>query len=426
MNILMPQLGETVAEGTIGKWYKALGDAVGAGEILFEIETDKTSMEVPALAAGVLHDIRVQAGQTVPVGAVVAVLTETAASGAQSGSTPPAEAGSAPQAANGSKDLTSAPSSGQRPIDPFHGVRTPEKNFGRATLPSGAKVTPLARRLAGEAGVDLARIQGSGPRGRIVAADVRRAAAQTPSAPAAPAARLERGATSAGPARAYREVPLDSMRKTIARRLTESKQQVPHFYVSADFNVEALLALRKQINEVGQVRVSVNDLVVKAYALALQRVPAANVVWDNDRLLQFERSDVGVAVAVPGGLVTPVVRSADVKSVAALAAEVADLVVRARERKLQPAEYTGGTATVSNLGMYGVRSFQAIVNPPQATILAVGAAERRPVEKDGALGLATMLSVSISVDHRAVDGAIAGELLAALRKIIEQPVSMFL
>ncbi len=427
MNILMPQLGETVSEGTISKWYKVSGDAVVAGEILFEIETDKTSMEVPALAAGVLHEVRVQAGQTVPVGAVVAVVTETAAATTQPVSPkPPTETRSAPPASNVAKELTSAPAQAQRPIDPFHGVRTPEKNFGKASLPSGAKVTPLARRLAAEAGVDLARIQGSGPRERIVAADVRRAAAQVPSAPAVAATRVEH--STADYARsAYREVPLDSMRKTIARRLSESKQQVPHFYLSGDLNVEALLALRKQINEVGEVRVSVNDLMVKAYALALQRVPMANVVWATDRLLQFERSDVGVAVAVPGGLVTPVIRSADTKSVIVLAAEVADLVARARERKLQPAEYAGGAATVSNLGMYGVRNFQAIVNPPQATILAVGAAERRPVEKaDGTLGLATMLTVSISVDHRAVDGAIAGELLAALRKIVEQPVSMFL
>jgi len=224
----------------------------------------------------------------------------------------------------------------------------------------------------------------------------------------------------------HREVALDRIRRQIARRLSESKQQVPHFYLSADANVDALLELRKQYNVPGRARVSLNDLLVKAYALALQKVPAANVVWAGDALLQLERSDVGVAVATPGGLMTPIVRSADAKALSELAGELAGLIARARRCALQPREYSGGSATVSNLGMYGVRSFHAIVNPPQATILAIGAAERRPVETgDGSLRAASLLTATLSVDHRAVDGAIAGELLAAFRTIVESPLQVF-
>lgn len=435
MDVLMPQLGETVTEGTISKWHKAIGDAVAAGDSLFEIETDKTSMEVPAVAAGVLGEIRAQTGATVAVGTVVAVLAEATGVGVASPvpQAPPIAAvhphvpaaaalGASPEAVDATPSVLK--SSAARPVDPFHGLRTPERNYGKATLPGGAKVTPLARRLAAEARVDLVHLRGSGPHGRIVAADVRSAAVISRPEAAAPGSEQVK-ALYAGTS--YRELPLDGMRKTIARRLSESKQQVPHFYATGDLNVEALLALRKQVNEAATVRVSVNDLVVKAYALALQRVPAANVVWAGDRLLQFERSDIGVAVAVPGGLVTPVVRRADTKGLIALAGELAALATRARERKLQPAEYAGGSASVSNLGMYGVRSFQAIVNPPQATILAVGAAERRVIEAtDGTLRAATLLTVCISADHRAVDGAVAAELLAALRQIVENPISILL
>ncbi len=430
MDILMPQLGETVTEGTISKWHKAIGDPVAAGDALFEIETDKTSMEVPAIVAGVLREVRAQTGATVAVGTVVAVLVETA--GAPVASSAPPQAPSvvhtqaSPKVAPGGSPvaISVAPSvpirSTARPIDPFHGLRTPEQNYGKATLPGGVKVTPLARRLAAEARMDVAHLRGSGPGGRIVAADVRSGPVISRPEAAAPGAEQVK-ALYAGTS--YRELPLDGMRRIIARRLSESKQQVPHFYITGDLNVEALLALRKQVNEAATVHVSVNDLLVKAYALALQRVPAANVAWAGDRLLQFERSDIGVAVAVPGGLVTPVVRSADTKGLIALAGELVALATRARERKLQPAEYAGGSASVSNLGMYGVRSFQAIVNPPQATILAVGAAERRVIEAtDGTLRAASLLTVSISADHRAVDGVIAAELLAALRQIIENPI----
>jgi pyruvate dehydrogenase E2 component (dihydrolipoamide acetyltransferase) len=286
--------------------------------------------------------------------------------------------------------------------------------------------------LAAQAGIDAESLEGSGPQGRIVAEDVRRATGTVAGSGAATAAPPPIPA-GGDPVRSlyagthHREVALDGMRHEIARRLSESKQQVPHFYLSADANVDALLALRKQYNDSGRPRVSLNDLLVKAYALALQKVPAANVVWAGDALLQLERSDVGVAVAVPGGLVTPIARSADTKPLAELAAELAGLVARGRERRLQPDEYSGGSATVSNLGMYGVRSFQAIVNPPQATILAVGAAERRPVvAPDGTLRAASLLAVTLSVDHRAVDGATAGELLAAFRTLVESPLQVFL
>jgi pyruvate dehydrogenase E2 component (dihydrolipoamide acetyltransferase) len=422
MNVLMPQLGETVTEGTIAKWYKSVGDTIAAGDVLFEIETDKTSMEVPALAGGILAEIRAQKGQTVPVNAVVCIITADGKVPADAGAAAaaPAPAKSAPAAAPAATAAAPAPqpvaaAPARRDIDPFNSVQSPAKNFGKATLPSGAKITPLARRLAAEAGVDLGTLQGSGPHGRIVAADIKRARpAQAVAAP-----------TAAG--NAYREIPLDGMRRTIAKRLVESKQTVPHFYLSTDVSVEALLALRQQINALAPKRISVNDFIVKAYALALQKVPAANAIWAEDKLLQYERSDIGVAVAIEGGLITPVVRSADVKSLATISAEIADLAKRARERKLKPAEYQGGTGTVSNLGMYGIRQFSAIVNPPQATILAVGAAERRPEEAaDGSVRFASKLTVTLSVDHRVVDGAVAGELLAAFRTIVEAPLSLLL
>ncbi len=432
MQILMPQLGETVTEGTISKWHKAVGDSVAAGEPLFEIETDKTSMEVPAVLAGVLGQILVQAGDTVPVGTVVGVVAESASAppgAAERAQRRPEAAdralGRAAAASGESRNSVAAAPSGAsagaaQPLDPFHGLRTPQRNFGKARLSSGVKASPRARRLAAEASVDLAQVRGTGPRGCIVAADIQRAPQPVHAEPASGAEQIK--ALYAGTS--YREVPLDSMRRTIARRLSDSKQQVPHFYLSGDLNVEALLALRRQINETASVRVSVNDFLLKAYALALQRVPAANVAWAEECLLQFERSDIGVAVAVQGGLVTPVVRSADTKGLLALAREVGALASRARERKLQPAEYAGGAATVSNLGMYGVRSFQAIVNPPQATILAVGAAERRVIEApDATLRAATLLTVSISADHRAVDGVVAAEVFAALRRIVETQIS---
>jgi len=423
MNVLMPQLGETVAEGKITKWFKKVGETINPGEVLFEIETDKTSMEVPSMEGGVLAEIKVGEGETVPVSSVVAVLS---GSGAAPAASAPAPAAAAPAPAQPSVPAPAAAAPVKRELDPFNAVKSPEKNFGPATLANGVKITPLARRLAAEAGIDLGKVKGSGPHGRIVAADVAKAPAAAP-AGAAPAT-MAAGA-SADQVKAlyadvpYKEIELDGMRRTIARRLMESKQTVPHFYLSIDVGLEPLMALRKQIAASG-VKVSVNDFVVKAYALALQRVPAANAVWAEDRVLQFERSDVGVAVAIEGGLFTPVIRSADTKSLSAISAEIKELAGRARERKLKPSEYQGGSAAVSNLGMFGIREFSAIVNPPHATILAVGAGERRPVEtEDGGVRFESRMTVTLSVDHRVVDGALGAELLAAFKAIIENPLS---
>ena len=417
MDLLMPQLGETVAEGKITKWFKKVGDAVAAGELLFEIETDKTSMEVPTMAGGTLIEIKVQEGETVPVGVVVGVMASEGVASA----TPPSS--------------TSAPTAQtvKREFDPFNADRTPEKNFGPATLASGVKVTPLARRLAAQAGVDLAKLKGSGPHGRIVGADVRTAKAGSapPALFPAPGPALAAGA-GVDRVRAiyadtpFEEIALDGMRRTIARRLVESKQTVPHFHLTAEVEVEELLALRQRI-KAGGATVSVNDVVVRAFALALLQVPAANAVWAEDRILQFSRADVGVAVAIDGGLFTPVIRDAGSKSLSVISAEIRELASRARERKLKPQEYQGGAAAISNLGMYGVREFAAIINPPHASILAVGAAERRPVETaDGGVRFVSKMTVTLAVDHRVVDGAVAAQLLAAFRALVENPISVLL
>jgi pyruvate dehydrogenase E2 component (dihydrolipoamide acetyltransferase) len=433
MNVLMPQLGETVAEGKIIKWFKAVGDRLKAGELLFEIETDKTSMEVPATSDGVLTEIRVPEGEIALVSAVCAVITvegETAASAPapQAASAPPAAAPTA--AAQPAPGQPASATPVKRELDPFDAVKSPEKNFGRATLASGAKITPLARRLAAQGGVDLAKVTGTGPHGRVVSADIRKAAADKPAA-AGTGAPMAGGATVDQVKAMYADVPyeeiaLDGMRRTIARRLVESKQTVPHFYLTAEVEIEELLALRQRI-KAGGVNVSVNDFVVRAFALALQQVPAANAVWAEDRVLQFARSDVGVAVAIEGGLFTPVIRGAEAKSLSAISAEIRELAGRARERKLKPHEYQGGSAAVSNLGMFGVREFAAIVNPPHASILAVGAGERRPVETaDGGVRFVSKMTVTLSVDHRVVDGAVGAQLLAAFKALIENPLTVLI
>jgi pyruvate dehydrogenase E2 component (dihydrolipoamide acetyltransferase) len=431
MDVVMPQPGETVAEGKISKWFKSVGDVVTATDILFEIETDKTSMEVPALMAGTLTEIRVQAGETVPVLTVVAVLTTAGEAAAPKPATAPAAAPTAAPATAASSPSAPAPAAAvttQRTLDPFNAVVSPQKNFGPATLASGTKVTPLARRLAAQSGVDLSKLTGSGPHGRIVAADIKAAPAPK-AAPASTGAAMATGATADQVKALYADVPyeeiaLDGMRRTIARRLVESKQTVPHFYLTIEVGLEPLLEIRKKINHAGTVKVSVNDFVVKAYALALQRVPAANAVWAEDRVLQFKRSDVGVAVAIEGGLFTPVIRDAAAKTLSAISAEIRELAGRAKQRKLKPSEYQGGSAAISNLGMMGVREFAAIVNPPHATILAVGAGERRPVETaDGGTRWESRMTVTLSVDHRVVDGALGAELLAAFKAIVENPLS---
>jgi len=425
----MPQLGETVAEGKIVKWFKSAGDAVKPGDNLFEIETDKTSMEVPATSAGTLSEIRFGVGEVAKVGAVVAVISgagasPSAAPAAAPAKAPPPRAAAAPVAA-----MQAAPTPRTTPLDPFREVRTPERNFGPAKLPGGAFTTPLARRLASERGIDLSRVTGSGPHGRIVASDVERAA------PAAPA--LATGA-SAAQVKAlytdtpYEEVPLDSMRRTIAKRLIEAKQTIPHFYLTADMDADRLIAMREEANAAAPkdkddqpaFKLSLNDFIIKAWAAALQRVPAANAVWAEDRILRFQHSDIGVAVAIEGGLITPVIRNAEAKSLTAISAEMRDLAERARVRKLKPNEYQGGASAISNLGMYGVREFSAIINPPHATILAVGATRRAPIEtEDGAVKFISQMTVTLSCDHRVVDGALGGELLAAFKSFVEKPVT---
>jgi pyruvate dehydrogenase E2 component (dihydrolipoamide acetyltransferase) len=437
MEILMPQLGETVAEGKITTWFKAIGDAVKPGDNLFEIETDKVSMEVPATATGVLQEIRVGVGEVAPVGAIVAVL-----SGATGEAAVPAAAKTASAAAPAPIMLPASPAPAAAPhqpikLDPFREVRTPERNWGPAKLSNGIVITPLARRLAGEAGIDLRRIVPTGPHGRIVARDVETALAASASvdgrlAGAAPALSADRIKALYEPG-SYREIPLDNMRRTIAARLTEAKQTIPHFYLTADVVIDRLNALRAEANAAAlpddtgapASKLSINDFIVKALALALQRVPAANAVWAEDRILRFSRSDISVAVAMEDGLVTPVVRGAESKTLSVISAEMKDLAARGRQRKLKPSEIQGGATAISNLGMHGIREFAAIISPPQATILAVGAAARRPVETaDGGFRFVSQMTVTLSCDHRVVDGALGAQLLAAFRHFIENPVAL--
>ena len=452
MDVLMPQLGETVAEGKITQWFKSAGDAIKPGDNLFEIETDKVSMEVPSTSAGVLAEIRVAAGEVAPVGAVVAVIADGAGASAPSaGKTAPVTTApatpapvkqspppvAAPSSATSLSSVAASPAAASAPIklDPFFEVRTPDRNYGPARLPGGMRVTPLARRLAAQGGIDLAGISPSGPNSRIRARDVETALASGKRA--APAATL------AGPSvdqikALYRdvpfeEVPLDGMRRTIATRLVQATQTIPHFYLTADVEIGALIKLREQANAAAPkdadgnpaFKLSVNDFVIKAWAAALQRVPAANAVWAEDRILRFRRSDIGIAVAVEGGLITPLMRSADTKTLSAISQEMRELSARARAKKLKPDEYQGGSSAISNLGMYGVREFSAIINPPHSTILAVGAARRQAIETEaGGVAFASVMSVTLSCDHRVVDGALGAELLAAFRGCVEQPVTM--
>ena len=455
MDVLMPQLGETVAEGKIVKWFKSAGDAVKPGDNLFEIETDKTSMEVPATFGGTLTDIHFQVGDVAKVGAVVAVIagageaTQSKRAAVSSSPNPPqtpfvpAQAGTQGPKIGAAKDELDSRFRGkergatgsERTVpafnarDPFRVVMTPERNFGPAKLAGGAIVTPLARRLAGERGIDLSRVSGSGPRGRIVARDVEGAAPATPIMIAGASAAQVKALYADTP---YEEVPLDAMRATIARRLVEAKQTIPHFYLTADLEIGRLMAMREEANAAAPkgkdgeaaFKLSLNDFIIKFWAVALQRIPAANAVWAGDRILRFTHSDIGVAVALDGGLITPVIRHAESKTLTAISAEIRDLAERARARKLKANEYQGGSSAISNLGMYGVREFAAIINPPHATILAVGAARRAPVETaSGGVKFVSQMTATLSCDHRAVDGALGAQLLAAFKSFIETPVT---
>jgi pyruvate dehydrogenase E2 component (dihydrolipoamide acetyltransferase) len=441
MDVLMPQLGETVTEGKIVKWFKSAGDAVKPGDNLFEIETDKTSMEVPATFGGTLTDINFQVGETAKVGAVVAVIA------GEGGVTAPAAAAPAPKPAAPVTPVMSAAAFVPPPainrssestarnfaypnMTAWREVRTPERNYGPAKLAGGGFVTPLARRLASERGIDLSRISGSGPHGRIVAQDIEKAAPTMGGPMPTGASYAQVKALYEGVA--YEEVPLDSMRATIAKRLTEAAQTIPTFYLMADIDIGRLMAMREEANSAapkdadGQpaFKLSLNDFLIKAWAAALQRIPAANAVWAGDRILRFTHSDIGIAVALDGGLITPVIRNADRKSLTAISNEVRDLAERGRAKKLQAHEYQGGASAISNLGMYGMREFTAIINPPHATILAVGASRRAAVEaEDGSVKFVSQMTVTVSCDHRVIDGALGAELLAVFKALVERPVT---
>ncbi len=426
IEILMPALSPTMEEGTLAKWLVKEGDSVTSGDVIAEIETDKATMEFEAVDEGTIGQILIPEGtEAVKVNTPIAVLLEEGETAtdiaAPVATAPKAQATAAAEAAP---------------------ERGPEKAAPPAPQTDGARIfaSPLARRIAEQKGLDLSQIAGSGPRGRIVKADVEAATAapQPAAAASAPAATLA-PAPSPAPAsaeavlrtyadRPHQEIQLDGMRRTIAARLTEAKQTIPHFYLRRDIRLDALMTFRKQLNDqlaARGVKLSVNDFIIKACALALQQVPAANAVWAGDRILQLTPSDVAVAVAIEGGLFTPVLRDADQKSLSALSAEMKDLATRARDRKLAPHEYQGGSFAISNLGMFGIENFDAVINPPQAAILAVGAGIRKPVAaEDGSLAVATVMSVTLSVDHRVIDGALGAALLQAIVDNLENPLAM--
>ncbi|MEL7150261.1 MAG: pyruvate dehydrogenase complex dihydrolipoamide acetyltransferase [Pseudomonadota bacterium] len=428
--ILMPALSPTMEEGTLAKWLVKEGDTVSSGDLLAEIETDKATMEFEAVDEGVIGKIMVAEGtEGVKVNVPIAVLLEDGESADDIGnaSAPPPAAAAAPAA----EQPAPAPEPEPQPAAASGG---PASSAGQRVFAS-----PLARRIAADKGVDLSAIKGSGPHGRIVKADVENA--QPGAAPAAaPAASAPAPAATAptGPStdqvtamfadREFEEVKLDGMRKTIAARLGEAKQTIPHFYLRRDIELDALLKFRSTLNkqlEGRGVKLSVNDFIIKACALALQAVPDANAVWAGDRILKLKPSDVAVAVAIEGGLFTPVLRDSHMKSLSALSAEMKDLATRARDRKLAPHEYQGGSFAISNLGMFGIDNFDAVINPPHGSILAVGAGVKKPVVKeDGTLGVATVMSTTLSVDHRVIDGALGAEFLSAIKENLENPVAM--
>ena len=447
INILMPALSPTMEKGNLAKWLKKEGDKVKSGDVIAEIETDKATMEVEAVDEGTIAKIVVPEGtQDVAVNDVIAVLAgdgeDVKAAGAGGASAPPkaAPAAEAPATAKPAPTPSPAPAKGTAPAAAAPALQAaapaPQTN-GHGRIFS----SPLARRLAREAGIELARINGSGPHGRVVARDVEEArSGKGLKAPAAAPA----GAPIIAPSMSdkqiralyedgsYEVIPHDGMRRTIAQRLTASVQTIPHFYLTMDCNIGKLVEAREEINAAAPkdkdgkpaYKLSVNDFVIKALALALQRVPNANVSWTDGGMLKHKHSDVGVAVAMPGGLITPIIRKAETKSVPVISAEMKDFAARARARKLKPEEYQGGTTAVSNLGMYGIKDFTAVINPPHATILAVGAGEDRPIVKNGKIEVAQIMSVTMSCDHRAVDGALGAELIGAFKLLIENPVMM--
>ena len=438
IQVLMPALSPTMTEGKLAKWAKKEGEKVSSGDVIAEIETDKATMEVEAVDEGTLGKILVPEGtEGVAVNAPIALLLEegedaSALQGADGGTPPPAAAkqeAEAPPPAP-AKPADRVPTGAAAPPTPTPAPAKKADGGGRSFA------SPLARRLAKEAGLDLSRMEGSGPHGRIIKADVEKAKAAprleakpAPAAAEAPAAPKPAPVPEVGPP--YVEVPNSTMRKVIAKRLTQSKREAPHFYLTIDCDIEALMAMRAQLNSRapegdGSFKISVNDFVVRAVALALRAYPAANASWTEEATRFYQTVDVSIAVATPNGLITPVIKNADQKGLAAISNEVRQLAARAREGKLKPEEYQGGGFTISNLGMYGIKDFAAVINPPQACLLAVGAAEKRPIVKDGALAVATMMSCTLSIDHRAVDGAVGAEYLQVFKKLIEDPLRMML
>ena len=432
IEILMPALSPTMEEGTLAKWLVKAGDTVKSGQVIAEIETDKATMEFEAVDEGVIGRIVIAEGTSgVKVNEPIAILLEDGEDEAAAAATavPKAAPAAAPAAA---PVVSAAAPAAPAPAAPLAG--------------GGARVfaSPLARRIAAQKGIDLTAVKGSGPNGRIVRADVE-ALDATPAkaAPAAAAVQAAPVATAAAPVatgpnaaqvakmiegRGYEEITLDGMRRTISARLTEAKQSVPHFYLRREIRLDALMAFRAQLNEQlapRGVKLSVNDFIIKACAVALQRVPDANAVWAGDRIYRLKPSDLAVAVAVEGGLFTPVLKDAHQKTLSALSAEMKDLAGRARSKKLAPHEYVGGSMAISNLGMFGIENFDAIINPPHGSILAVGAGVKKPVvQADGTLGVATVMSVTLSVDHRVIDGALGAEFLQAIVEALESPLSM--
>jgi len=443
INILMPALSPTMEKGNLAKWLKKEGDKVKSGDVIAEIETDKATMEVEAVDEGTIAKILVPEGtQDVAVNDVIAVLAgdgEDAKAAANAAAPKPLAAppaavkpAPAPAATAAAAPAPQAPVAAAQPAAPVN---------GHARIFS----SPLARRLAKEAGIELARLAGSGPHGRVIARDVEDAkSGRGLKAPAAAPAAAPGPATSIAPSLSdqqirslfaegsYEVVPHDNMRRTIAQRLTSSVQTVPHFYLTMDCDIGKLQAAREEINAAAPkdkdkkplYKLSVNDFVIKAMAIALQRIPNCNVSWTDGGMLKHKHSDIGVAVAMPGGLITPIIRQAETKSLSAISAEMKDFATRARARKLKPEEYQGGTTAVSNLGMYGIKDFTAVINPPHATILAVGTSEDRAVVRQGRIEIAPIMSVTLSCDHRAVDGALGAELIGAFKQLIENPVMM--
>ena len=428
IEILMPALSPTMEEGTLAKWMVKEGDEVASGDVIAEIETDKATMEVEAVDEGVIGKIIVAEGtEGVKINTAIAILLEE---GEDAGAVDAAPAAPAP----------TANAKAEEPAQPAAAAAAPAPPAPSSESGSRIFASPLARRIASQKGLDLSQITGSGPHGRIVKADVEsaeaapatsktlaKADAPAASAPAIAASPDAEQVKKLYTDREFEEVPLDNMRKTIAARLTEAKQTIPHFYLRRDILLDELLAFRSDLNkrlEPKGVKLSVNDFVIKACALALRDVPDCNAAWANDRVLKFSAVDIAVAVAIDGGLITPVLRDSETKTLSTLSAEMKDLAGRARDRKLAPHEYQGGSFSISNLGMMGVDNFDAVINPPHGAILAVGAGVKKPVVSGDDVAVATVMSVTLSVDHRVIDGALGAELLTAIKGYIEEPMTM--